>query len=504
MQTNDRQTMQTNDRQTIDPQVMQTNDPQAPEANDPLQRDDIQGFLLSAYAHLPFAAFLLLSIGDPESARRWLADFSGTVTNATAKDPHRSVNIALTRDGLTRLGLPQHVLATFAFAFNEGMVDPHRSRILGDVGANDPQRWDWGAHGSIDVLVMLYGVDDATVDSLVADIEPGMSAASLTVGRTFRSQTDPQGREQFGFKDGTGQPVIAGSGNRQHQFARTGHATELPPGEFLLGHPNLYDLPSESPTVAPADDPAGILGASRDLGYNGTYLVFRQLEQDVPRFWNFVDTQAALLGMSPIDLASKFVGRWPNGAPLVLTDEPDSEKLIDANNFTYEGDDPNGLRCPLGAHIRRANPRDVNGLDPKTKLPLANLHRIMRRGRSYGKRIDDPTAGPDEKRGLHFMCFNADLERQFELVQQAWINNPIFSGLSAEVDPLVGNIARGDGTFTVQETPLRRRVDAMQQFVTVRGGSYFFVPSFRALRFLSRLGEGDTFSRPPSTSPTAT
>jgi deferrochelatase/peroxidase EfeB len=91
------------------------------------------------------------------------------------------------------------------------------------------------------------------------------------------------------------------------------------------------------------------------------------------------------------------------------------------------------------------------------------------------------------KRGLVFICLNADIERQFEFVQQTWLNNPVFSGLSEEVDPLVGNLPKGDCIFTVQAQPLRSRVHDLTRFVTVKGGAYFFLPSMRALRYLASL-----------------
>lgn len=443
-----------------------------------LERDDIQGLIFSAYAHLPFAAFLLLRIDDPAAARRWLGGARDWVTSAVARNDNHSTNIALTREGLARLGLSERTLATFSFAFKEGMVSAHRSRSLGDVGPSAPEHWNWGTDPALHVALLLYARTPATRKSLLAQIARELSDAGLTPLHILHSDTEADRREHFGFKDGIGQPVMAGTGNEKHQFARTRHATTLPPGEFLLGHPNLYGQKSESPNVAQSDDPAGVLGRGGDLGRNGTYLVFRQIEQDVAKFWQFVRDD---------ELAAKFVGRWPGGAPLVLAPGADDPALANRNDFSYAADDPAGLRCPTGAHVRRANPRDTNGIDPRTKLPMASLHRIMRRGRSYGPPIVDRMKPDGEPRGLHFICFNADLERQFELVAQSWINAPIFAGLAGEVDPLVGDVTRGDGLFTIQAEPLRRRIHGLERFVTVRGGAYFFMPSLRALRYLSTL-----------------
>ena len=91
------------------------------------------------------------------------------------------------------------------------------------------------------------------------------------------------------------------------------------------------------------------------------------------------------------------------------------------------------------------------------------------------------------ERGLHFICLNSDIERQFEFVQQTWINSPVFGGLYSEVDPLIGNLPKGDYLFTVQAEPLRERVHNLSRFVTVRGGSDFFLPSIRALKYVASL-----------------
>jgi deferrochelatase/peroxidase EfeB len=141
----------------------------------------------------------------------------------------------------------------------------------------------------------------------------------------------------------------------------------------------------------------------------------------------------------------------------------------------------------MGSHIRRANPRDALGPDSATALNSANRHRILRRGRSYGHRLDNPMVNDGGERGLHFICLNSDIERQFEFVQQTWINNPVFGGLDGEVDPLVGNLPKGDCIFTVQGQPLRTRVHGLSRFVTVKGGAYFFLPSMRALKYLASL-----------------
>jgi hypothetical protein len=45
----------------------------------------------------------------------------------------------------------------------------------------------------------------------------------------------------------------------------------------------------------------------------------------------------------------------------------------------------------------------------------------------------------------------------------------------------------GNGTFTIPEQPIRRRLMELPQFVVNRGGDYFFMPGLRALRWLADL-----------------
>jgi Dyp-type peroxidase family len=252
--------------------------------------------------------------------------------------------------------------------------------------------------------------------------------------------------------------------------------------------------------VAAANDPQQLLAVvpdnttaldakpgMHDLGRNGSYLVFRQLAQDVAKFWKFVDGAAREANVDRERLAAKFVGRWKSGAPLALSPQQDNPTLSNENNFAFFEKDVHGFACPIGSHIRRSNPRDSLGPDAPTALNSANRHRILRRGRSYGHRLQDPMVDDGAKRGLHFLCLNSDIERQFEFVQQTWINNPTFGGLDGEVDPLVGNLAKSNCNFTVQDQPLRTRVHGLSRFVTVKGGSYFFLPSIRALKYLASL-----------------
>jgi Dyp-type peroxidase family len=475
-----------------------------------LPLNDIQGIILRGYGALNDAGFLLLEIVDPQAAKRWLRTLELRNGEQRPQPSDSCVNIAFTPAGLKKLGLADDVLARFAPEFLEGMAGTeHRRRILGDHGDSRPEGWRWGAPNGqpLDVLLMLYARDQAALRALSARYRAGLVHAGLRAVHELASLTLPGRKEHFGFRDGISQPGIEGySGD-----GALGNTVAA--GEFLLGHRNAYGQFTDRPTLTPAQDTAGLLpaapddGARRDLGMNGSYLVFRQLSQDVHGFWNYLAEVAP--GKFPGDrtqgcvaLASKMVGRWPSGAPLVNAPQADDPRRADDNDFMYvRSGDADGLKCPIGAHVRRSNPRDA--LDPQPgsdrSIEVGKRHRVIRRGRAYGPPVAgsmDPQdmigrPGDGQERGLHFICFNTHIGRQFEFIQHTWVNSPKFDGLYEDDDPLIGDRGNGDakpgGTFTVQHEPLRKRVTGMPRFVTVRGGGYFFMPGIRALRYLASL-----------------
>jgi Dyp-type peroxidase family len=457
-----------------------------------LELHDIQGLVARGYGSLRVATFVLLRIEDATAARAWLGALTGEVATGERGERSEAVHVALTHPGLVRLGLPEGSVAGFPDEFTGGMTTDHRRRILGDVGESAPERWRWGGPTNpVDALLLLYATDQAGLNAL-ADRHAGPSGLRAAgLAEVQRLATSPlDGIEPFGFRDGISQPLIAelGPPDRPGPPLHTVRA-----GEFVLGYQNQYGQVAESPTVAAAQDPGRVLPRTgdperADLGRNGSYLVLRQLAQDVEGFRRFVDQASRVDGQADPDagarLAAKMVGRWPNGAPLTRAPDHPADDLADANDFGYADGDGAGHGCPLGAHIRRVNPRDA--LDPESgpeqSLRSSNRHRLLRRGRAYG----DP-ADPGE-RGIHFICLNANIARQFEFVQHTWLNNPKFAGLYDDTDPLVAP-HQGDAgrTFTVQARPLRQRVTGLPAFVTVKGGAYFFLPGRRALRFLAGL-----------------
>ena len=475
---------------------------------------------MSGYGDLHCASYVLLRVTDPRAARRWLGNLSAQITTSEHPQKVRSLNVALTQRGLKQIGLETETLDTFSRPFLEGMATPHRSRVLGDADENAPAHWNWGGNDEariVDLMLLVFGSDEGTLEALLAEKRAEFEQSGVVELRTLGAGRQDDSHEHFGFADGMGQPAIEGTFQVEKAAARN----VLKTGEMLMGYVNDYGKPADSPMVNAARDPNGLLlpaendGGNnsqpelRDLGRNGTYLVFRQLAQDVALFRRFVDEETRLhegqLDRGASDrLAAKMVGRWQNGAPLVLAPDADDPALSAADDFGYRDSDAHGFKCPIGSHVRRSNPRDTIGPDGGTALATANRHRILRRGRSYGHRPVDPRVDDGVDRGLLFICLNSDIERQFEFVQQTWINNPVFGGLNGEVDPLMGNInktetravgsnqdhlddVKRDALFTVQADPLRTRVHNLERFVTVKGGAYFFLPSIRALRYLANL-----------------
>jgi deferrochelatase/peroxidase EfeB len=144
------------------------------------------------------------------------------------------------------------------------------------------------------------------------------------------------------------------------------------------------------------------------------------------------------------------------------------------------------MACPIGAHIRRANPRDAIGSDPDVALKLSKMHRIIRRGRPYGARRgeQDETTGKGSRRGTAFIALNADIAGQFEMIQHSWLNNPQFGGLPVGTDP-ISHVAHDGDELVIQQRPFNLHIEKPRPFVTVRGGAYFFLPGINAIRTLA-------------------
>lgn len=475
--------------------------------------EDVQGLILRGFGALKVSCYLTLRIDDVAGARAWLREIANEVTSAAAPvaPTDRHLNIAFSSFGLARLGLPAATLAGFRSAFlegaaGEGVSPSSRSRALGDVGESAPTRWHWGnVERPIDIALLLFAGDADGIVEFARWHRDRAAKRGLAVIGEFHTFELPDHKEHFGFRDGIAQPRLrnANAAAERPGVLEAGRPENtVEPGEFLFGYRNEYGAVASGPVVPPALDAKKILPSiedspERDFARNGSFLVWRQLEEHVQNFWQAVRNNAENDPAARRKLAAKFFGRWPSGAPLALAPEIEDESLRDADNFSY-ADDPYGYRTPFGAHIRRGNPRDWHlAPKPEQSRAIANKHRIIRRGRPYGPPVRDSMDPEDilaanadsEERGVHFLCFMADIERQFEMIQSTWLNDEKFGGLYDELDPMLGAHAAHRGAFTVQATPMRSRLVGLSRFVTVRGAAYLFMPSLAAVRFLGELKE---------------
>jgi Dyp-type peroxidase family len=483
------------------------------------------------------------------TAERWRGVDEGPESNAPER-PVVAMNIGVTFLGLLALNLPTLTLSGFPSEFIDGMAA--RFEILGDTGLSAPENWDeiWRQSRLVtDRRVHLWvslnagaKPDGTPTDDLAIRTEwvktqmpQGISLLSGHAGPSTEYQdsaaimaTTPDGtvyptpQEHFGFVDGIGDPVFAGQYEPGVEaIAVIGSGKLLPggtwaplaTGEFMLGHPN------EAQELPPTPQPWLFTR-------NGTFMVYRKLHENVASFNNYIAAQAQTLEGVPDPIAAsetikaKMVGRWPDGLPVELAptyaeaqalaalwaDIPgiyaktsktrtvaEKKRLADyevlITNFTYTGD-TEGQKCPFGAHIRRANPRDA--LDPRfaaaTVTPgsaLTNRRRILRRGMPYGTTTPDNTS----EHGVIFMALCANLFNQFEFIQQQWIQYGSSFNLGNDADPLVGTHT-GTGKFVIPTDPAKPGVPHfcanLPQFVETRGGDYFFLPSLTALRMIAQ------------------
>jgi deferrochelatase/peroxidase EfeB len=392
-----------------------------------LELDDIQHFLMVRPRALA-ARYGFLRFRTPDQGRAWLSGIIDRVGRASAVEyggpvDSRWVTVAFTWNGLRALGVDDACLATFPEEFRQGMAA--RSAILGDTGANHPDQWVGGlASPDLHAIVILFARDVAERERCVREHQqyaaefPGVEALS-----TLDLEATPPldyAHDHFGYRDRMSEPAIEGLGG------------ELVPGS---GSPLAFRdfLRANGPTPE---------------------------EQEL--------------------IAAKLMGRWRSGAPLVLAPTKDDPELgADRqrnNNFDYGKMDPHGYAVPLGAHIRRMNPRDT--------AANMNRRRMIRRGGTYGPPLPEGADEDGTERGIAAFLGCASLIRQFEFAQNVWVNDPKFHELKNERDPIIGT---QDGTleYKIPHRPIRKRIVGLPAFTTVRGGAYFFLPGIKALMFLA-------------------
>jgi Dyp-type peroxidase family len=437
-----------------------------------LELNEIQATVLRHRPAPYFGTHVLLRIDDARAGRELLRRLTPYVDSAanwwSAADPWLSV--AISYAGLEALGVPRTSLESFPEAFRVGMAA--RARQLGDEGVNGPKNWE-RPFGTGDVHIGLSAFSDSEenrrrVLAIAREQYERFPGIRVLASQDFGAQ--PGDLNPLGYKDGIDQPAIEGSGVEP----LPGRGRPIKAGEFILGYPGEAGVP----LAMPQPD---------ILGRNGTYVGFRKYQSRVGAFNRFLHANGSTEDEREL-LAAKLVGRWRSGAPLTLAPDVDNPALgADPqrnNDFNY-ANDPRGRQVPFGSHIRRMNPRDTE----LARLTDVNLHRLIRRGTTYGAPYDPNalSAEADEvPRGAHFLFISAKAMATIEFLQQEWINDGNFIGAGNERDPIIG-LQKDEATFTIPKEPVRRRVHGIETFNVLRGGEYFFMPSLSALRWLGEL-----------------
>jgi deferrochelatase/peroxidase EfeB len=473
---------------------------------------------------------------------RGLADYPG---EAKLIKPEVAINIAFTFTGLLALGIPTRTLRGMPDEFIDGME--RRAPMLGDTPFLARRDAIWlNSHGSGQVHILVSMNAQMNPDGTpVAELEtttawltglcdqseggvvllkghgPGQAAwqdmaAVLSPGPD--GAPSPTNKEHFGFSDGFGDPVFEGQSSGEAgrmrvigggKITRDGSWQALATGEFLLGHP---DEAQEIPGAA----------MPMDFSRNGTFMAYRKLHENVGALGAYIADQAGrfarMMGITDPDEASntlkaKMAGRWIDGVPLMAAptyaawqafrkrqaeaqardDKAELGRIaLEYVDFKYR-QDPDGAACPVTAHMRRVNTRDMldplfGSTDPKSiaTSALNNRRRILRRGLPYG--AVDPAAPDDAgEHGIIFLAVCASLFRQFEFVQQQWIQYGLDFNVGNDTCPLLGNHDSA-AKFVIPADPASGHppfiCDRLPQLVEPRGGDYFFLPSMTALRMI--------------------
>ncbi len=484
-------------------------------SENPLDLGDIQGFILRGY-RMPMVRHFLLSVGTPAAARKMLGRLvSGNEFDApqitTAEDwhvgfepgpgdnladaprrkPDYCLNVGFTWSGLIALEIKDRV-PTLSFksfgAFIDGAAE--RAKLVGDTGESDPQHWIGAfGKGSDHVLLTLHAMSPEAMtrysDRLVALFAEGGAfqelwrADGMALMETKDGQSVPTTKVHFGYTDGISMTTIRGGPER------------YPPDHQQPCEPWLFVLREEAENY--------FVPEPRELGLNGSFAVFKMIETDVVGFENFLQSNKD--NIDPELLAAKVCGRWRNGVPLALSPETDSpldgmppERLNDFEYVNPDGSgDPRGLRCPVGAHMRRINPRGQPITGQGQPGGSNNTHRLIRRGMPYGPAYDPEHPHDGVERGLLGYFINSSIENQYEFVLGHWVNDGEFAGAvrlpRQSKDPMIGSQDPAESIFVVPRAngapPIK--LTGFSSFVTTRAAAYCFLPSVTAIKFIADL-----------------
>ncbi|RLU02336.1 MAG: hypothetical protein D9N11_09720, partial [Ketobacter sp.] len=466
-----------------------------PKASEPVpvavNREDVQSNILRSVAR-HFACHLGLEIGSLDAARTFiqeLLDENNALHVSTDKTwdvedpPEYLLNIGFTYRGLSTLGITEQDRNAFKRSFKSFINGPDRGDSpsrQGDVGDADPYFWQLGGSYPVDVMVSIYADDQNTLFELESKLLESATDHQLTlVNKPWHAQAmvDPEHPKRryvhFGYVDGVSNVRLAIQDQQPSP-------DELQPranvGDFLLGkdYPNVYGGQNS------------LGGISSELAENATFVAFRIMEQDVDSFEQLLKDEANNHNVDPEWVAAKLMGRWRDGTPLLQSpsrplDESEAPPrndfdYLEIKDSTWKIDDSTGERCPIGAHIRRMNPR--------SSIVAGRPHsrRLIRRGMPYVE---------GDKRGLIglFMC--ADLERQFEFILRQWAHGDrATTGIVGEHDPILNAQKALDGDADSRFSIPQPGTDSiefhdMPRLVKTVGSCYLFMPGIAGLHYIA-------------------
>lgn len=438
-----------------------------------LALDDIQALVLRSRPEPYVGIHAMLHFDDAEGGRDLIRRLAAHIPSAAdwTDDRDAWTGAALSFQGLKALGLPEASLKSFPLPFQQGMAA--RAEQLRDVDVNAPEHWDEAFRpGACHLALTIYARDEAALETARAKAMGELTRShGVSLVGTHAFGADADAKNPFGFRDSISQPAVAGSG----VDALPGQERAIAAGEFILGENSETGAP-----VAMPDPP--------ELGRNGSFVVLRKYASQVGAFNDFVRSHAANESDEEL-LAAKLVGRWRSGAPLILAPERDDQELgadpARNNDFDFSKD-PRGFVCPHASHMRRLNPRDSK----LTILTDVNIHRIIRRSSTFGPKWSREVTAADDarsERGIFFIFISARAYDTIEFLQQEWINRGNFIDLGTERDAIVG-LHETPGSFTLPQSPVRRRLDGVTTFNQLKGGEYLFMPSLAALRWIGEAG----------------
>jgi deferrochelatase/peroxidase EfeB len=489
---------------------------QATGSKSTLDLADIQGFILRGY-RMPMVRHFLLAVDVPAAARKLLGRLvSGDESDApqitTAEDwhvgfapgpkdnpaaaprrkPDYCLNVGITWPGMVALEIKDRVPAVSFKSFGAFIGGAaERAKLVGDTGPSGPENWAGGfGKGRDHVLMTLHALSPDAMKSYSDRL-----SALFAEGNAFRELWRMDGMAWIEMKDGKPTPCAKVPFGYTDGISMTtihGGPENYPPDHQQPCEPWLFVLQDEAENY--------FVPEPKDLGLNGSFAVFKMIMIDVVGFENFLQSNKDKI--DPELLAAKMCGRWRNGVPLALSPDADSppggippEQL---NNYEYvnaDGSgDPKGLRCPVGAHMRRINPRGQPVTGQSQPGGSNNTHRLIRRGMPYGPNFDPKQPYDGIERGLLGKFINSSIENQYEFVLKQWVNEAEFAGAvrlnPKSKDPLIGTQDPAQSIFVIPQangaSPIT--VSGFSTFVTTKAAAYCFLPSVTALKFISQLG----------------